>query len=138
MRVRASCAGRSRPAGYGLAMSSQSLEFFPTLANTAGAPLPEGVVLDGFDAREVLAGKAPSKRREMFWVRRNFRGARVDSWKWVDMAGKGGLFDLSNDIGEEHDLSEEKPEVLQHVLSRFENWRAEMEAAEPREPFRDF
>jgi arylsulfatase A-like enzyme len=115
-----------------------SMEFFPTLANAAGAPLPEGVVLDGFDARDILAGMKPSPRNEMFWVRRNLRGARVGNWKWVDMDGKGGLFDLSNDIGEEHDLSEEKPEVLRHVLSRFENWKAEMEAAEPRRPFRDF
>jgi len=115
-----------------------SMELFPTLCNAVGAPLPEGVVLDGFDAREILAGTKPSPRKEMFWVRRAFRGARVGNWKWVDMKGKGGLFDLSNDIGEEHDLSEEKPEVLQHVLSRFEAWKAEMEAAEPRRPFRDF
>ncbi|MBP7431766.1 MAG: N-acetylgalactosamine-6-sulfatase, partial [Candidatus Hydrogenedentes bacterium] len=112
--------------------------FFPSLAQAAGAPLPEGVALDGFDAREILAGTKPSPRNEMFWVRRNFRGARVDNWKWVDMPGQGGLFDLSNDIGEEHDLSEEKPEVLQHLLSRFKAWETAMEAAEPRGPFRDY
>lgn len=126
------------PAGLVCDEFLTSMEFFPSLAQAAGAPLPEGVALDGFDAREILAGTKPSPRNEMFWVRRNFRGARVDNWKWVDMPGQGGLFDLSNDIGEEHDLSEEKPEVLQHLLSRFKAWETAMEAAEPRGPFRDY
>ena len=50
----------------------------------------------------------------------------------------GGLFDLSNDMGEKVDLSEAKPEILKMVQARYENWLAEMEAAEPRGPFRDF
>ena len=50
----------------------------------------------------------------------------------------GGLFDLDADIGEQNDLSQTQPEVLTMVKDRYANWLAEMEAAEPRGPFRDF
>ena len=116
-----------------------SLEILPTLAAAAGAPLPKEIVLDGFDMLPVLEGTAGSQRKEMFWKRRNLRAARVGNWKWVDMADKGGgLFDLSQDIGEKNDLSAAKPEILEMVKKRYENWLLAMEKAEPRGPFRDF
>lgn len=115
-----------------------AMEIFPTVARAAGAELPAGVVLDGFDMRAVLAGQAPSPRKEMFWQRRGDRAARVGQWKWVDSKAGKGLFDLSQDIGEQHDLSAEKPEVLARLQARFDNWKKEMAAAEPRGPFRDY
>ncbi len=116
-----------------------ALELFPTLTKLAGGKSPEGVVLDGFDLLPVLQGKSSSSRKEMFWERRNLRGARVGNWKWVDMGGKNvGLFDLSSDLAETKDLSKEKPEVLAMVKGRFDAWRKAMDAAEPRGPFRDY
>ena len=49
-----------------------------------------------------------------------------------------GLFDLEKDIEEINDLSMDRPEVLKMVKQRFNNWLKEMEAAEPRGPFRDY
>ena len=115
-----------------------SLELFPTLARLAGAELPEGVTYDGFDLLPVLAGRESSPRREMFWERRGDRAARVGHYKWVESARGGGLFDLADDISERHDLSEEKPEVLAELKSRFAAWKSEMDASEPRGPFRDY
>lgn len=34
--------------------------------------------------------------------------------------------------------SEEKPDVLARVKARFDAWKKEMDAAEPRGPFRDY
>jgi len=115
-----------------------SLEVFPTVLAAVGVAPPAGVVLDGFDMLPVLAGKTPSHRKEMFWQRRNDKAARVGTWKWVDSAKGGGLFDLAADIGEQNDLSQERPEILKMVKGRFEAWRQEMERAEPRGPFRDY
>jgi arylsulfatase A-like enzyme len=115
-----------------------SLELMPTLAGVAGAVLPPDTTWDGFDMLPVLRGERPSPRTEMFWQRRSDRAARVGPWKWVESEKGSGLFDLRNDIGEEHDLSAAKPEVMRHVKSRFAAWRAEMDAAEPRGPFRDY
>jgi hypothetical protein len=55
------------------------------------------------------------------------------------MGGKsGGLFNLSTDIGENHDLSQSHPEILKMVKQRYQQWLTEMEQAEPRGPFRDY
>jgi arylsulfatase A-like enzyme len=115
-----------------------TLELFPTLVSAAGASAPEGVVLDGFDMTPVLRGDRSSERKEMFWERRTDRAARVGPYKWVDSERGGGLFDLSKDVGEKHDLSTERPEMLNRVKARFAAWTKAMNAAEPHGPFRDY
>lgn len=74
----------------------------------------------------------------MFWQRRGDKAARVENWKWIESGKARGLYDLSVDIGETKDLSAEKPEVARMMKGKFEAWRAEMDAAEPRGPFRDY
>jgi arylsulfatase A-like enzyme len=115
-----------------------SLEVWPILAAVSGAQTPPEIKLDGFDALPVLRGEKKSSRTEMFWQRRSDRAARVGQWKWVDSEKGGGLFDLASDLGETKDLSKEKPEELARVKGRFDAWRAEMDASEPRGPFRDY
>lgn len=115
-----------------------SLEVFPTLARAAGAALAEGVKIDGFDMLPVLRGDTPSPRTEMFWQRRGDKAARVGKWKWVESTAGGGLFDLTADIAEAHDLSAAEPETLRRLKDRFGAWKAEMDATEPRGPFRDY
>jgi len=115
-----------------------SLEVFPTFCAAAGAKPPAGIVLDGHDMLPVLAGKVKSPRAEMFWQRRDDKAARVGNFKWVESAKLKGLYDLSTDIEERKDLSVEKPDVLARVKARFDAWRKEMDAAEPRGPFRDY
>jgi arylsulfatase A-like enzyme len=115
-----------------------SMEIFPMLCRAAGIRPPRGVVLDGFDMTPVLAGKQKSPRKEMFWQRRGDKAARIGNWKWVKSSRGSGLFDLSKDIGEQKDLSKEKPNVLRMVKSHFASWKKRMADAEPRGPFRDF
>jgi arylsulfatase A-like enzyme len=115
-----------------------SLEVLPTLAHVAGASPPHDTKLDGFNMFPVLQQGAKSPRTEMFWQRRGDRAARIGSWKWVESAKGAGLFDLRQDLAESRDLSQDKPDVLRMVQSRVAAWHAEMEAAEPRGPFRDY
>ena len=86
----------------------------------------------------VLRGETASPRAEMFWQRRGDRAARAGKWKWVEGAAGGGLFDLAADLAEARDLSAAEPETLRRLKARFDAWRAEMEATEPRGPFRDY
>lgn len=115
-----------------------SLEFVPTLLAVAGTKGPEGVKLDGFDMLPILRGEAKSPRKEMFWQRRSDKAARFENWKWLESAKGNGLYDLSADLGETKDLSAEKPEIAKMMRGRFDAWRVEMDAAEPRGPFRDY
>ena len=115
-----------------------SMEIFPMLCHAAGINPPKNIPLDGFDMKDVLAGKKKSPRKEMFWQRRGDKAARVGNYKWVESSRGSGLFDLSKDIGEKNDLSKENPQLLASVKARFDNWKKDMAATEPRRPFRDF
>jgi arylsulfatase A-like enzyme len=115
-----------------------SLEVLPTLLAAIGTAKPADVQLDGFDMLPVLRGELISPRKEMFWQRRNDKAARIGHWKWIDSAKAKGLYDLSTDLGESNDLSKEKPEIAKMLKNRFEAWQAEMNATEPRGPFRDY
>lgn len=115
-----------------------SLEIFPTLVKLAGGTSPAQLKLDGFDMLPVINGSEASPREEMCWQRKDDKAIRVGSWKWVDSERGGGLFDLTADIGETRDLSNEFPDKLAELTRRFERWQREMENAEPRGPFRDY
>lgn len=115
-----------------------SLELVPTFLAMTDATLSDDIVLDGHNMLPTLAGDAPSPRTEMFWQRRDERAARAGSWKWTLMRNGGGLFNLTDDIGERNDLSDTRPDKLAELKTAFQNWTAEMEAAEPRGPFRNF
>lgn len=115
-----------------------SLELFPTFTQLTGAGNPDGVTLDGFNMLPVLANKESSQRSRMFWKRRGDVAARVGEWKWVDSARGSGLFNLAEDIGEKNDLSKSRPEKLKELKGAFSDWMSEMEASEPRGPFRDY
>jgi arylsulfatase A-like enzyme len=113
-----------------------ALELWPTFAAVAGVESKEK--RDGFDLLPILRGDAKSPRTEMFWQRRGDKAARVGQWKWIESAKGGGLYDLASDLGETRDLAAEKPAELARVKARFAAWRAEMDASEPRGPFRDY
>ncbi|MGH7944376.1 MAG: sulfatase-like hydrolase/transferase [Opitutaceae bacterium] len=115
-----------------------SLDVFPTLAALGGARLQPHLKLDGFNLLPVLLGKAKSPRTEMFWHSRNSKAALVGKYKWVEAPSFSGLFDLEKDAGESRDLSAQMPDVVAQVKRRWQNWRREMDEAEPRGPFRDY
>lgn len=126
------------PAGKSSDAFLTALEVFPTACSAAGTPLPAGVTYDGFDMLPVLQGKAASPRNEMFWQRRNEVAIRIGDWKWIHSKKAKGLYYLPDDIGEKNDLSQKHPDKVLALKQRLTEWQEEMEAAEPRQPFRDY
>jgi arylsulfatase A-like enzyme len=115
-----------------------TLDLFPTLVGLAGGRPEPGVMLDGFDLPPVWRGQAKHRRTEMFWQEKSNKAARAGNWKWMETAKGGGLFDLGTDPSESNDLGAHRPEVLAMMRTRWSAWRKEMDAAEPRGPFRDY
>jgi arylsulfatase A-like enzyme len=115
-----------------------SLEILPTLLKLANVQPPRELTLDGSDMLPVLAKGAPSPRAKMFWQRKDLKAARVGNWKWVETPKGGGLFNLDDDIAEQNDLATKQPDKLNELKTAFVEWRKEMDAAEPRGPFRDY
>lgn len=126
------------PAGKVTDALLTSLEIMPTLLSATGAVKPAGIKLDGFDMLPVLRGEQTSLRTEMFWQRRSDKAARIGNWKWIESVKAKGLYDLNSDLGETKDLSRENPDIARMLKDRFEAWQKEMDASEPRGPFRDF
>jgi arylsulfatase A-like enzyme len=126
------------PAGTSNDEFLTTLEVFPTLTKLGGATNPPGVVLDGSDMLPVLKGAEKSSRTEMFWQRQDDSAARVGDWKWIRDGRKEFLFDLGSDVAEKNDLLQTRPEKAAELRNRFEAWKNEMDAAEPRGPFRDY
>jgi len=139
--IRVCCLVRYPPRIPGGSVSGEfltALEIVPTLLRLAGAPPPADVVLDGFDMLPILSGAERSPRQAMFWKRREQEAARVGPWKWVRNANGTFLFDLSQDIGEKNNLAPTMPDKAAELEAHFRHWQQEMDAAEPREPFRDY
>lgn len=115
-----------------------ALEVFPTFTKLAGAAAPAGVKLDGFDALPILTGKEKSPRQEMFWKRQDWEAARIGDWKWARHGDQQFVFNLAEDLGEKRNLAESRTDKLSELTAAFRAWQAEMNAAEPRGPFKDY
>ncbi len=117
-----------------------SLDVFPTLLAAGNVPPPADVALDGFNVLPTLQGRSPSPRNQMFWhqlYRTDNRAARVGQYKWFQAGDDGGLYDVVNDPGETHDLSDDRPELLAGIKTQWAAWRKEMDDCEWRGPFRE-
>lgn len=138
IRVCAAIKGPGIPAGTTSDQFLTSLEMLPTIVKLAGATPRQDIILDGFDILPVLKGNSPSPRQEMFWKRRSKEAARVGNWKWIQNESGEFLFNLKDDIAEKMNLKDSHPEKLSKMRAAFANWKKEMDAAEPRGPFKDY
>lgn len=115
-----------------------SLELFPTILAVAGVEKPDSLILDGFNMLPLLTGEKDLERKEMYWELRGEYAARVGDLKWIKSDEMTGLFDLSNDIKENNDLSKKEINDFNMIKEKFSQWQKEMTSAEPRGPFKDY
>lgn len=127
-------------------------DLYPTLLAAAGVPVPEGLLLDGFDLGPTLARGAPTGRDALFWHFPAYLEAtgrsqspwrttpaaavRLGRWKLLEFFEDGSLelYDVVDDPGETHDLASVHPEVTGELHARLLAWREETGARVPREP----
>jgi arylsulfatase A len=128
------------PAGSVSAEVATSMDLFPTLANVAGAKLPE-VKLDGINILPLWTDPqtAKSPHEYFFYVYNDGEAVRWRDWKYHerelyqfkptarDSTGPA-LYNLRNDIGEATNVMADHPEVaqrlaavLQEHLARYKN-----------------
>ena len=93
---------------------ASNIDLLPTFASILGMPL-QGGPIDGVDVSELLLGEDKPVRKEMLYYRdKNLAAYRSGRWKLHrTLEGKPNpaLYDLETDIGEAHDLYQEKPEI---------------------------
>ncbi|TWT67159.1 arylsulfatase [Allorhodopirellula solitaria] len=91
-------------------------DVMPTLAELAGVAdeVPDHV--DGISVVPTLLGTGKQQQHEyMFWQFGNERAVRSGNWKGLTQGDSFTLYDLSQDIGEQKDLSQQHPEISKRL-----------------------
>ncbi len=132
------------------------VDLLPTFASLSGAPVPEGVELDGVNLRTVLLDSVESGRRDLCWhfpcylqgssdrfehFRTEPGGAlRSGDLKLIEYFGVDGkgparveLYDLSEDPLEAHDLAGERVDEATLLQLNLRAWRDSVGAKVPTE-----
>jgi len=137
------CWPGSVPAGARSAAPVSSIDFFPTIVRLAGADLPGDRTIDGLDISRVLTGKGRSlPERDLFWHFPHYWwGDRVKPWSIVRSGdwklirfyedGREELYNIAEDEGEAFDLAASRPDLVQALGRKLDEWIRETGAKLP-------
>ncbi|MFC2112523.1 sulfatase [Bacteroidota bacterium] len=102
---------------------TSTLDILPTIANAAGAGLPQQT-LDGVDLMPfLLEEKQEAPHDTLYWMTQNQAAVRAGDWKLILFPkGRAELYNLADDLGEQNDLSEEKPELVKELIAAIQDW----------------
>jgi arylsulfatase A-like enzyme len=131
------------------------VDYYPTLLEITGTAPPEDYQLDGVSFVPLLKNpRAKLDREAIFWhfpcylqgsggrdPDRPFRttpaGAiRMGDWKLIEYFEDGGLelFNLRDDLSEQNNLAEQRPEIVRELHDAMKAWRKDVKAPIPTTP----
>lgn len=115
-----------------------STDFYPTLLELAGLPSMPQQHLDGISLVPMLKGESTTPREAIFWHYPHYSnqggfpgGAiRIGDWKLIERYedGQVHLFNLADDVGEQHDLAEQQPEQVESMRRKLHAWYQQVDA----------
>lgn len=120
-----------------------SMDFFPTILELAGLNHLPDAPMDGESLLPILRGSGSFERDAIYFHYPNYAfhgenrlgGAiREGDYKLIEFYDDGSveLYDVTNDISEEHDLSEEMPERAAAMKAKLDRWLESSGAKMPR------
>jgi arylsulfatase A-like enzyme len=121
------------PAGQTYREMIAGFDCHATALGAAGIEASQNKPLDGVNLLPYLTGKITGRPHEqLFWRAGEKHAARIGDWKLVTEPAHGGtmLFNLKDDIGEQHDLAQSQPEKLKEVQAAFAQWASQMKPAQ--------
>lgn len=103
---------------------SSSLDIFSTAIAAAGVTKSSTNILDGVNLLPFLKGiKKGNPHAQLVWRKDVEAAIRYNQFKLIRVKGLGErLYDLSNDLSETTDLSNEKPKTLSLMKQKLVNW----------------
>lgn len=120
------------PAGSVYRKMVMGFDVHATALAAAGVTVSEGEPLDGVDLLPFVTGQievAPHDR--LFWRSGRQHAVRLEDWKLVHFPPASDsdlLFNLADDIGEQHDLAATRPEKLKELQAAYALWDGQMMA----------
>ncbi len=122
--------GAPLPSGTTYDCPVSALDLLPTALAAAGAERPP--CLPGENILPYLEGKKPGEQPSdaLYWRWMGKRAVRAGDWKWVSdpLRNVIGLFDLSSDPSERHNLIMVYPDRAAELASLWKTWNRDNEA----------
>ncbi len=122
-----------------------SLDIMPTIIELTKAKLPDGHQLDGISLLPTLLANSETANqktpRELFWrnggltlkttsllTKDKAKAMRAGKWKLIvsPYYRNASLYDLSQDIGEQHNVAKKHPEIVKTMMAKVKAWQDEM------------
>jgi arylsulfatase A-like enzyme len=119
------------PAGSVSDQPVLTFDWSASIVAVTGAEVPSAY--EGIDVFPILAGRAAKRERTFFWRSapnsgRTQQAVRQGDWKLVVDANHLLLFNLSDDIGERHDLTARRPDLVRQLRSLLTDWTRSVDA----------
>jgi arylsulfatase A-like enzyme len=119
-----------------------STDFYPTILEMAGLPAIPEQHRDGMSLAPLVSGSAAFDREAIYWHFPHYSnhgmqspaGAiRAGDYKLLEYFETGAvqLFNLKNDIGEQHDLAQAEPDKAAELRAKLHAWRDSVSARMP-------
>jgi len=117
-----------------------SIDFFPTLLELASVELPRDRTIDGMSIVPLLRGARRLERDTLFWHYPHYHRSppysivRQGDWKLIRFYedDRRELYNLAEDLSEEHDLAARMPEKVRQLDRLLSRWLAEVGAKLPK------
>lgn len=116
-------------AGQVSAATAMTMDLLPTLLAISGAARPADLRIDGVDLSGVVLRGDPLAPRALFWRDADEKAVRRGPWKLVTRGAAAELFNLNDDIGEQHNLASTRPELVQQLQRELADWERDVAPA---------
>jgi len=114
-----------------------SNDLYPTILEMVGLPLIPEQHMDGLSLQPILKKEGGLDRETLYWHFPHYSSMcdviRYKDWKLIEPIGEGSLelYNLKNDIGEEQNLADINPEVVEKMRQMLARWRESVKAQMP-------
>ncbi len=106
-----------------------TMDIFPTMLAMSGATLPDGLKLDGVSLLPLLLEGSDLPQRALFWRHRKEWAIRKGPWKLLATGEDLRLLNLDDDIAEQNNLADAKPEMVKAMHAEFLEWEKDVTAS---------
>ncbi|NOR54403.1 MAG: sulfatase-like hydrolase/transferase [Candidatus Aminicenantes bacterium] len=104
-------------------------DFLPTFAEILGVEPPKDI--DGISLLSTLLGKPKKQKKHdyLYWEYNRHQAVRLGDWKVYRRGGSGDIqiYNLREDIGEQHDVASQNPDIVSRIGEIMESGRTRSE-----------
>jgi arylsulfatase len=114
---------------------ASNIDFFPTLAELAGAKIPDGLQLDGRSLVPLLKNPQADWPDRFVFIHADNLGGKAAEWKFTGSAVRSNrfrfinnnqLYDIKADPGETKNVLNEHPDMVARMRAAYDQWWEEV------------